>query len=130
MRALIRYLSLPLPYSQLSEVFGVMDEQIMSWRNVFERVANRLELDGSLSARIRIGVTPGANTPCLFCGRIGTAKRFDQHVWNCTGCGRLFSMRRVVVEREERLEILNVHPDDAPDEALLGAIHEQHDRTS
>ncbi|WP_175695196.1 DUF746 domain-containing protein [Burkholderia ambifaria] len=119
MRGLIRYLSLPLPYSQLSDVFGVVDEQIMSWRDVFERVANRLEPDGSLSARIRIGVTPGANSPCLFCGRVGVAKRFDQHVWNCTGCGRLFSMRRVVVERNGRLEILNVHPDDAPGEALF-----------
>jgi transposase-like protein len=123
-RWLIRYLSLPLPYSQLSEVFGVMDEQIMSWRDIFERVANRMEPDGSLGARIKIGVTPGTKSPCLFCGRIGTAKRFDQHVWNCTGCGRLFSMRRVVVERNGRLEILNVHPDDAPEDALSGAICE------
>ena len=118
MRGLIRYLSLPLPYSQLSEVFAVMEEQIMAWRDIFEQVADRLEPDGSLSARIKIGVTPGPKTPCLFCGQVGTAKRFDQHVWNCTGCGRLFSMRRVVVERNGRLEILNVHPDDAPDKTL------------
>ena len=33
---------------QLSEVFGVMDEQIMSWRDIFEREADRLEPDGTL----------------------------------------------------------------------------------
>ncbi|AIO35481.1 hypothetical protein DM39_3517 [Burkholderia cenocepacia] len=120
-RALIRYLSLPLPYSQLSEVFGVMDEQIMSWRELFEQVANRLQPDGSLSARIKLGVTPGPKTPCLFCARVGMARPFESRVWNCAGCGRLFSMRRVVVERSGRLEILNVHPDEAPDDALLDA---------
>lgn len=69
--------------------------------------ADQLEPSGSLSARIQLGVEPTETTPCPFCGRAGSAWQMERGHWICAGCGRLFSLRRTVVERNGVLEIVD-----------------------
>ncbi|CAN2525733.1 DUF746 domain-containing protein [Burkholderia pseudomallei] len=106
MRAAIRYLSLPLSFMQVADELGVNEEWLERWRNMFVTLADQLEQDGSLSSRIRLGIKPTTKTPCPYCGRTGTLVK-RAYGWGCSGCGRLFSMRRVVVERNGRLEIVD-----------------------
>ncbi|MCM2484696.1 DUF746 domain-containing protein [Burkholderia glumae] len=68
-----------------------------------------MEPSGSLSARIRLGVEPMAATPCAFCGRVGSAQQVGRRSRSCTGCGRLFSMRRELMDRNGRLQIISEH---------------------
>ncbi|MBB5409203.1 transposase-like protein [Paraburkholderia sp. HC6.4b] len=105
MRTFIRYLSLPLPFMQVSDEIGTSHGMIQKWRDMFTAFADQLEPSGTLSARIRVGSTPGTTTPCPFCGRSGTAQYTDARGWSCAGCGRLFSMRRKVVERNGQFHI-------------------------
>jgi hypothetical protein len=90
---------------QVSEEVGTSHEMIQKWRDMFAAFADQPESSGGLSARIRVGATPSLTTPCPFCGRTGTAQRTDGRGWSCTVCGRLFSMRRRVVERDDQLHI-------------------------
>ncbi|WP_408601514.1 DUF746 domain-containing protein [Paraburkholderia heleia] len=80
------------------------------WRDMFAAFADQIAPSGSLSSRIRLGAKPVATTPCPFCGRTGTARRSEIGNWVCGGCGRLFSMRRKVVERDGYLEIAGADP--------------------
>ena len=129
-RPLIRYLS--LPYAQVADIFQAGETQIQTWRDKFARWADQLEPDGNLSARFRLGATPARDTPCLFCGRTGTARRDGQRVWHCIGCGRLFSMRRTLVERNGRFEIVGAQVED-PDDGIVPeldfdvSVEPQHD---
>lgn len=106
-REVIRYLSLPLSFVQVSDTLTVFDpSHIERWRDCFAAFADQLEPRGSLSSRIRLGIEPTDKTPCPHCGRAGTAfKRAS--AWGCTGCGRLFSMRRKVIEHDGRLQIVD-----------------------
>ncbi|CAB3723603.1 hypothetical protein LMG22037_04979 [Paraburkholderia phenoliruptrix] len=119
-RPLIRYLSLPLSYAQVADIFQADETQIQTWRDKFARWADQLEPDGNLSARFRLGATPTRDTPCLFCGRTGTARRDGRRVWHCIGCGRLFSMRRTLVERNGRFEIVGAEVEDQDDATVPG----------
>jgi len=74
---------------------------------MFIAFADQLELGGVLSARIGVGRTPDATTACPFWGRSGTAQQADGRGWPCAGCGRLFSMRREVVEHNGQLYIVD-----------------------
>ncbi len=112
MRASIRYLSLPLPFMQVADELGANEEWLQRWRRMFTALANQLEPDGSLSSRIQLGLKPTNTMPCSNCGRTGTATK-RKFGWGCSGCGRLFSMRRTVIERNGRLEIVD---DPAPDD--------------
>lgn len=104
-RAVIRYLSLPLSFVQVSDELKVYEPStIEHWRNCFSVLADQLEPNGSLSSRIRLGVEPTDTTPCPYCGRTGTAVQ-RRSAWGCSGCGRLFSMRRRVIERDGLLQI-------------------------
>ncbi|WP_175811890.1 DUF746 domain-containing protein [Burkholderia contaminans] len=106
MRAAIRYLSIPLSYMQVSDELEIDQGWLERWRTMFATLADELEPDGSLSSRIRLGVKPTKTTPCPNCGQAGTATK-RKLGWGCSGCGRLFSMRRAVVERNGRLEIVD-----------------------
>jgi transposase-like protein len=106
LRDLIRYLSLPLPFIQVAELLGTSAGMVQKWRDTFARWADQLEPDGSLSARFRLGVEPTAATPCPFCGRTGVAMR-AHYAWSCAGCGRLFSMRRTLVETAGTLQLVD-----------------------
>jgi transposase-like protein len=106
MRESIRYLSLPLSFVQVSDELKVYEEvTIKRWHQYFSLLADQLEPDGSLSSRIRLGVQPTDTTPCPHCGRIGTAVKRPSG-WACSGCGRLFSMRRRVIEQNGKLKIV------------------------
>lgn len=105
-REFIRYLSLPLSIMQVSEIVGTSPGMIQKWRNMFAEFADQLAPSGSLSSRIRLGVAPSATTPCPFCGRTGSAQHADGRGWSCAGCGRLFSMRRELVDRDGQLHIV------------------------
>ncbi len=107
MREFIRYLALPLSAMQVSEIIGTSAGMVQRWRDKFAEFADQLEPGGSLSSRIRLGVTPDETTPCPFCGRVGTAQHTDGRGWSCAGCGRLFSMRRGVVDWNGRLYIVS-----------------------
>ncbi|WP_342310464.1 DUF746 domain-containing protein [Burkholderia pyrrocinia] len=106
MRVFIRHLSLPLSIMQVADIVGTSPGMIQKWYNMFTEFADQMEPNGSLSARIRLGVEPTATTPCPFCGRVGSAQQADSRGWSCAGCGRLFSMRREVVDRSGRLQIV------------------------
>ncbi|MBU9444414.1 DUF746 domain-containing protein [Burkholderia multivorans] len=106
MRLFIQHLSLPLSVMQVANLVGTSHGMIQKWHNMFAEFADRLEPSGSLSARIRLGVEPTAATPCPFCGRIGSARQVDGRGWACAGCGRLFTMRREVADRNGRLQIV------------------------
>lgn len=106
MRECIRYLSLPLSVMQVSEIVGTSPGMIRKWRDMFAAFADQLQPSGSLSSRIRLGVAPGATTPCPFCGRLGSAKHTDDRGWSCAGCGRLFSMRRDLADCDGQLHIV------------------------
>lgn len=106
MRMFIRYLSLPLSIMQVSEIVGTSPGMIQKWRDMFAAFADQLEPGGSLTSRIRIGVAPGATTPCPFCGRVGSGQHADGRGWSCAGCGRLFSMRRELLDRNGELQIV------------------------
>ncbi|WP_246025057.1 DUF746 domain-containing protein [Paraburkholderia dinghuensis] len=107
MREFIRYLALPLSIMQVSEIVGTSAGMAQKWRDMFAAFAGQLEPCGSLTSKIRLGVTPDGATPCPFCGRTGTAQHTDGRGWSCSGCGRLFSMRREVVDRNGRLHIVS-----------------------
>lgn len=107
MRMAIRYLSLPLSYAQVAGELQVDEAWLERWRNMFITLADQLEPDGSLSSRIRLGVKPTRTTPCVLCGRTGTPIKRSIAGWACSHCRRLFSMRRTVVERNGRLEIVD-----------------------
>nr|WP_254218103.1 DUF746 domain-containing protein [Burkholderia multivorans] len=106
MRLFIQHLSLPLSVMQVANLVGTSHGMIQKWHNMFAEFADRLEPSGSLSARIRLGVEPTAATPCPFCGRVGSARQVDGRGWACAGCGRLFTMRREVADRNGRLQIV------------------------
>ncbi|WP_157452288.1 DUF746 domain-containing protein [Burkholderia pseudomallei] len=106
MRLFIRHLSLPLSFMQVSDIVGTSPAMVQKWRAMFTEFADQLEPSGSLSARIQLGVEPTETTPCPFCGRVGRAQRTASGHWSCAGCGRLFSMRRAVVDRNGRLQIV------------------------
>lgn len=111
MRQSIRYLSLPLSCVQVADEVGVLDATyIERWRDMFAALADELAQDGSLLSHIRLGVEPTPATPCPNCGRMGVARRSNAGIWTCAGCGRLFSMRRTVIERDGRLEIVDGQP--------------------
>jgi transposase-like protein len=106
MREFIRYLSLPLSFMQVSDELKLYEElTIKRWYYSFSLLADQLESDGSLSSRIRLGVQPTDKTPCPHCGRVGSAMKRASG-WACSGCGRLFSMRRKVIEQDGRLKIV------------------------
>ncbi|CAM2198511.1 DUF746 domain-containing protein (plasmid) [Paraburkholderia kururiensis] len=113
LRRLIRYLSLPLSFQQVAELCGTDSMTLKRWRDCFVQWADQLEPDGRLSARFRLGVEPDEATPCLFCGRTGVATlppeaTRDRHRhWSCAGCGRLFSMRRSIVEVAGVLQLVD-----------------------
>ncbi|WP_081085603.1 DUF746 domain-containing protein [Burkholderia cepacia] len=106
MRLFIRHLSLPLSVMQVADFVGTSHGMVQKWHNMFTDFADRLEPSGSLSARIRLGIESTAATPCPFCGRVGSAQQVDGRGWACAGCGRLFSMRREVADRNGRLQIV------------------------
>ncbi|KVO12613.1 DNA-binding protein [Burkholderia ubonensis] len=112
MRLFIRHLSLPLSVMQVADLVGSSHGMIHKWLRMFTTFADQLEPSGSLSARIQLGVQPTETTPCPFCGRPGSARQTERGNWTCVGCGRLFSMRRTVVERNGVLEIV--------DESMVG----------
>lgn len=106
MRQTIRYLALPLPFGQVADELGVLEgTYVKRWLDMFIALADQLEPDGSLTSRIRLGTEPTPTTPFAFCARVGWARRTELGWWSCAGCGRIFSMRRTVIEREGRLEI-------------------------
>nr|WP_230941367.1 DUF746 domain-containing protein [Burkholderia diffusa] len=106
MRLFIRYLSLPLSIMQVADLVGTSHGMVRKWCGMFIEFADRLEPSGSLSARIQLDVEPTETAPCPFCGRVGSARRTESGHWSCAGCGRLFSMRREVVDRNGRLQIV------------------------
>lgn len=106
MRTFIRHLSLPLSIMQAAEIVGTSPGMIQKWYDQFAEFADKLESGGSLSARIRLGVEPTATTPCPFCGRVGSAQQTDGRGWVCACCGRLFSMRREVIDHNDQLRIV------------------------
>ncbi|WP_175769875.1 DUF746 domain-containing protein [Burkholderia cenocepacia] len=106
MRLFIRHLSLPLSFMQVSDIVGTSPAMVQKWRRMFTEFADQLEPSGSLSVRIRLGVEPTETTPCPFCGRVGSARQTESGHWSCAGCGRLFSMRREIVDRNGRLQIV------------------------
>nr|WP_081074653.1 DUF746 domain-containing protein [Burkholderia cepacia] len=106
MRLFIRHLSLPLSVMQVAELVGTSHGMIRKWCKMFTEFADQLEPSGSLSARIQVGVGPTETTPCPFCGRVGRAQHTDSRGWSCDGCGRLFSMRREVVDSNRQLHIV------------------------
>nr|WP_275925460.1 DUF746 domain-containing protein [Burkholderia sola] len=106
MRLFIRHLSLPLSVMQVADLVGTSHGMVQKWHNMFIEFADRLEPSGSLSTPIRLSVKPTAATPCPFCGRVGSAQQVDGRGWACAGCGRLFSMRREVADRNGRLQIV------------------------
>lgn len=116
MRLFIRHLSLPLSIMQAADLVGTSHGMIQKWLRMFSEFADQLEPSGSLSARIQLGVEPTETTPCPFCGRVGSAGQTERGHWTCGGCGRLFSMRRTVIERNHGLEIVDESMafDDAP----------------
>jgi len=116
MRLFIRHLSLPLSVMQAADLVGTSHGMIQKWLRMFSEFADQLEPSGCLSARIRLGVEPTETTPCPFCGRVGSAGQTERGHWTCGGCGRLFSMRRAVIERNHVLEIVDESMafDDAP----------------
>ncbi|MGU7817099.1 DUF746 domain-containing protein, partial [Burkholderia sp. AW49-1] len=89
MREFTRYLALPLSIMQVSEIVDTSPAMVQKWRDRFADFGDRLEPSGSLSSRIRLGVTPDETTPCPFCGRVGTAQHADGRGCSCTGGGRL-----------------------------------------
>lgn len=107
LRLLIRYLSLPLSFQQVAEVCDTDPMTVKRWRDTFAQWADQLEPDGRLSSRFRLGVEPDETTPCLFCGRTGVATRDRYRHWSCAGCGRLFSMRRTIVEVAGVLQLVD-----------------------
>ncbi|WP_421377171.1 DUF746 domain-containing protein [Paraburkholderia sp. DD10] len=111
LRHLIRYLSLPLSFQQVAELVGTDPATLRKWRDAFARWADQVEPDGHLSARFRLGVEPTAATPCTFCGRTGVATWDGRRNWSCAGCGRLFSMRRTIVETAGALLLVNDRAD-------------------
>ncbi|AKM05460.1 MULTISPECIES: DUF746 domain-containing protein [Burkholderia cepacia complex] len=106
MRLFIRHLSLPLSVMQAADLVGTSHGMIQKWSTMFTEFADRLAPSGSLSARMRLGIEPTETTPCPFCGRVGSAQHTDVRGWSCGGCGRLFSMRREVVDRDGQLHIV------------------------
>jgi transposase-like protein len=114
MTEFIRYLALPLSIMQVSEIVGTSAAMVQKWRDKFAEFAEQLEPGGRLSSTIRLGVTPDGTTLCPFCGRAGTAQHADNRGWSCAGCGRLFSMRRRVVDRNGGLCILSDEASSAP----------------
>ena len=107
MRQFIRHLSLPLSIMQAADLVGTSHGMIHKWLRMFTEFTDQLEPNGSLSARIQMGVEPTETTPCPFCGRPGSARQTARGHWTCVGCGRLFSMRRTVVELNGVLEIVD-----------------------
>ncbi|AJW93805.1 hypothetical protein BM43_7452 (plasmid) [Burkholderia gladioli] len=106
MRLFIRHLALPLSFMQVSDIVVISPALARKWRQMFVDFADQLEPGGSLSDRIRLGVEPTETTPCPYCGRTGSAQRTESGHWSCAGCGRLFSMRREVIEKGGRLQIV------------------------
>lgn len=106
MHECIRCLALPLSITQVWEIVATSPAMVQKWRDRFAEFADRLEPSGSLSSRIRLGVTPNETTPCPFCGRVGRAQHTDSRGWSYGGCGRLFSMWREVVDRNGQLHIV------------------------
>ncbi|CAM2198570.1 DUF746 domain-containing protein (plasmid) [Paraburkholderia kururiensis] len=127
LRRLIRYLSLPLSFQQVAELCGTDSMTVKRWRDCFAQWADQLEPDGRLSSRFRLGAEPDAATPCPFCGRTGVATLSpeatrDRHRhWSCAGCGRLFSMRRTIVEVAGVLQLVD-DVSDAQAAAPVGAM--------
>ncbi|TDQ93030.1 DUF746 domain-containing protein [Paraburkholderia silvatlantica] len=107
MRLFIRHLSLPLSVMQAADLVGTSHGMIHKWLRMFIEFADQSEPSGSLSARIQLGVEPTETTPCPFCGRAGSAWQTERGHWTCAGCGRLFSMRRTIGERNGVLEIVD-----------------------
>jgi RNase P subunit RPR2 len=64
---------------------------------------DQLDPSGQLSSRIRVGVRPALNTPCLHCGA-QRARFTAPGPAHCANCGHLISMRRPVIERMGVLE--------------------------
>ncbi|WP_085971934.1 DUF746 domain-containing protein [Burkholderia pseudomallei] len=111
MREFIRYLALPLSFMQVSEIVQTSPGNARIWRDRFVEFADWLDPRGSLSARIRLGAAPTDTTACPFCGRAGSARQTERGHWTCVGCGRLFSMRRTLAERNGALEIVDASMD-------------------
>ncbi|WP_133116851.1 DUF746 domain-containing protein [Paraburkholderia acidicola] len=91
---------------KVSNVVGTSAGMIQKWRDMFITFTDHLEPKGSLLSRNRVRVAPGASTQCPFCGQIGSAQRADGSGWSCAGCGRLFSMRRKLIDRNGQLHVV------------------------
>jgi transposase-like protein len=101
-RALIRYLSLPLPIHQLAALIEV--SRSATTRLVRELHVRCLELDpsGRLAAAVQAGAQPGVDTPCLYCGTPDVRVRGARG--RCGTCKGGLSPYRAVRERDGLLE--------------------------
>jgi transposase-like protein len=95
-RKLIRYLSLPLPITQLADLVGLPCSTTKRQIKKLRERAQALDASGRLAASIRAGAKPTATTPCLQCGAPGVSA--DGALNKCPQCGRLVSIRRPVTE--------------------------------
>lgn len=102
-RFLIRYLGLPLPIIQLSEMIDTDTGITARFIEELRRRCMQLDPSGRLAERIQAGVRPTARTVCIQCG--ARRLRFDELSGKCANCGRMMSMRREVVERGGCLEV-------------------------
>lgn len=102
-RELIRYLGLPLPTAQLAETLDALESITERLIQEFRERCDQLDPSGQLVSRIRAGIRPATDTPCLHCGarRVQFAVRGPG---SCAQCGRIISMRRPVYERSGVLE--------------------------
>ncbi|WP_244136297.1 DUF746 domain-containing protein [Burkholderia sp. BCC0405] len=105
-RELIRYLGLPLPIIQLAEMIQTDPSITKRLINEFRERCNQLDPSGKMAARIRAGVPPGKDTACVWCGVRNLRFYDDGRPVRCTHCGRLISMRRRIVVRNECIEIV------------------------
>lgn len=103
-RELIRYLGLPLPTAQLAEILDAGENIAERLIHEFRERCDQLDPSGSLASRIRAGIRPSADTPCVHCGarRVRLAASGAAH---CAQCGRIISMRRPISEHDGLLKV-------------------------
>ncbi|WP_439889617.1 DUF746 domain-containing protein [Ralstonia sp. 25C] len=103
-RALVRYLGLPLPITQLADILQVDKADPARYLRKFRARCNQIDPSGTLSRRIRAGVRPSEKTLCVRCGAHRVL--FDAvALGKCGNCGWIVSMRRDLVERGGVLEV-------------------------
>lgn len=98
-RKLIRYLALPLPLIQLSEILEADPGIAARLVEEFRHRCNQIDLSGNLASRISVCTRPDAHTQCVRCGARNV--QFDPSgtlPGRCGTCGPLMSLRREISE--------------------------------